>query len=286
MRVACAPGHLALAVAQVPRHLGRVLVALLERLRQHLGDDVVGELRHGVVHAAWRRRHEVHDLVHERGDVLAVERRRAAQHLVDDHAEGEDVRAVIGALADDLLGRHVLRRAEQHSGLGEVAGAAHAGDAEIGDLHRPVGDHHDVRGLDVTVDHAALVRVGEAFGDLRGNGERLRHAQRPSLADQRAQFHALDVLHRHEHDFACLADVVDRDDVRMVETAGGPRLLVEALLVFVGVLALEADVDRLDRDRSLEHGIERLVYHPHGAAAEFRLDQVAAELRGLHAAAL
>src|SRR5437762_507178 len=82
-----------------------------------------------------------------------------------------------------------------------------------------------------------------------------RHAQRLAFADQRAQLHALDVFHRHEHHVAALADVVNGDDVRMVEAAGGLGFLVEALLVFVGVFALEGDVHGLDRDRPLEHGI-------------------------------
>src|SRR5438477_13102570 len=78
---------------------------------------------------------------------------------------------------------------------------------------------------------------------------------------------------------------MDGDDVRMIEPSGSARFLVKALLIFVGVLALEADVDRLHRYRTLEHRIERLVHHAHRAAAQFRLDDVAGELCGLHAGA-
>src|SRR5207249_1981309 len=60
---------------------------------------------------------------------------------------------------------------------------------------------------------------------------------------------------------------------------------VEAFLVLVGVLALESDVHGLHGDRSLEHRIERFIDHAHGAAPELRLNDVAAELRGLDAGA-
>ena len=81
-----------------------------------------------------------------------------------------------------------------------------------------------------------------------------------------------------KHHVARLADVVDRDDVGVVQAAGGARLLVEALLVLVGAVALERHVDGLHRHRALEHRVGRLVDDAHGAAAELGLDDVAAEL--------
>ena len=73
----------------------------------------------------------------------AVERQRAGEHLVEHDAGGVDVALRAGVLRlADLLGRHVVRRAEEEAGLREdglaAAGAAFLdlGDAEVGDLHR------------------------------------------------------------------------------------------------------------------------------------------------------
>ena len=53
----------------------------------------------------------VHDLVHERVDVLREEGRLAAEELVQDDAERPQVRRVVVRLLLHQLGRHVQRRA-------------------------------------------------------------------------------------------------------------------------------------------------------------------------------
>src|SRR5260221_12574956 len=68
----------------------------------------------------------------------------------------------------------------------------------------------------------------------------------------------------------------------MVEAGGGARLLVEALFVAVGAVALERHVDRLHRYHALERRIGRLVDDAHGAPPQLGLDGVAAELRVIH----
>jgi hypothetical protein len=51
--------------------------------------------------------------VRDHGQVLALERLLPRQHLVEHDAEREDVGAVVDLVAEDALGRHVVRRAEQ-----------------------------------------------------------------------------------------------------------------------------------------------------------------------------
>ena len=47
-----------------------------------------------------------------------------------------------------------------------------------------VVEHHDVRGLDVAMDDLAIVRVLQAFRDLRGDVERLRKRDRRARLQQ------------------------------------------------------------------------------------------------------
>ena len=99
-------------------------------------------------------------------------------------------------------------------------------DAEIHDLRAAALEQHDVARLDVAVDDAALVREGEAVGDLQRDLDRLVGGQLAFL-QARAQVRALEQLHRHEREIAFLAEVEDGDDVRVVELARRPRLLAK-----------------------------------------------------------
>jgi hypothetical protein len=62
------------------------------------------------------RRIVVEDGVHRLDRGVAAKRARAAEHLVEDGAEGENVRAVIHVLTADLFRRHVSDGAEHGSG--------------------------------------------------------------------------------------------------------------------------------------------------------------------------
>jgi hypothetical protein len=90
------------------------------------------------------------------------ERRVAGQQLVEDRAQGVDVRAGGDlALAHRLLGAHIVRCTERHAGLGHPGPAGLAGgerDAEVGHERLAVVEQ-DVLGLDVVVDHPVPVGV-------------------------------------------------------------------------------------------------------------------------------
>ena len=91
--------------------------------------------------------------------------------------------------------------------------------------------------LDVAVDHAALVRVGQGVGHLHRDRERLREGQRPLERDALVQVASVDQLAHDERPPVGLAAVDDRDDARMREQRERARLALEA-------------VDRVGRSRA------------------------------------
>ena len=118
---------------------------------------------------------------------LALERAPASEHLVQQRAEREDVRAVIHRLAFRLLGRHVGHGAEDGAlgGLRDSRPASSRVAVEALERRRHqlreaeiehfddarVGDHHVAR-LEIAVDDAGRVGGGQRIGDLDGVGNR------------------------------------------------------------------------------------------------------------------
>ncbi len=107
---------------------------------------------------------------------LRIEGRAAGQQLIEQHAQAVDVAARVNVQPAHLrlLGAHVGRRADELVQLridrrvGQPA-LGRLGDAEINHLghrHAIVQRDQDVRGLDVAVDDALLVRVLDGVADL------------------------------------------------------------------------------------------------------------------------
>jgi hypothetical protein len=76
-------------------------------------------------------------------------------------------------------------------------------------------------------------------------------------------------LHRHVGELVGLAHVVHGDDVRVVQAPGRLDLLREARLVLLELLLREVQVDRLDRDRAIDDGVDGLVDRAHGPLPRF-----------------
>ena len=89
--------------------------------------------------------------------------------------------------------------------------------------------HHDVGRLDVAVDDAARVAVVEGIGDLDPDVHDLAQAQR-LVADQALQVRPADERHHEEERALVAAEVVDRNDRRVVHLRDELRLALEALL--------------------------------------------------------
>ena len=148
--------------------------------------------------------------------------------------------------------------------------AGQPGEAEVEDLHHPVAGDDQVRRLDVPVDDAVAVGLGEAAGDLHGDVQRLLDAQRPTL-DLAAQ--GLAVVEGHgdiEAAVRRISQLQDGAEVGMVEAGRGARLLLEPLARLR--IARQLRSQEFEGDGAREPGVPRLVDHPHPAAAEHLQD--------------
>src|ERR1043165_6461104 len=208
-----------------------------------------------------------------------LSRAPAADHLVEDRAEGEDVGAGVDRLGGDLLGRHVAGRADDGAGRGEmprglvaVAARRHVlgelGEAEVEDLHAAVGRDEEVLRLEVAMDEPLFVRDGERPGDLDGvvDGLRQRERRRIVVAEGLAQRLAFEQLHDDVRRALERADVVDRDEAGMAERARGARLLLESPHAVVARrISFGED---FDRDVTPDPLIAGTPHFPHSTCAD------------------
>ena len=142
----------------------------------------------------------------------------------------------------------------------------------IGALAR--GDEHVGR-LDVAVDEARGMGGIERRGDLAEQGDRRRRLER-ALAQPALEVGAIDEAHGQEVAAVPLAGLVDGDDVGMVDGGGHLRLAQEARPE--GLVIGRQRGDELDGHRPIEGRVRGPVDDAHAAAADDRLEVVAAEV--------
>ncbi len=227
----------------------------------------------------------MHDPVGDRGEGIPAERLPPREAFIEDHAEGEDVRAAVDAAPLHLLGGHVVRRSEKLARRGEVDGFGRdLRDAEVGDLHALVAGEDDVGWLDVAMDDPLAVREVERLGDLLEDPRDRRVRERLALLENLLERRTFDVLHRNEGDrlFVVLPDVVHGDDRGMAEDAGRlrfahePRLELADLLLVTGI----GEADGLQSDEAADQGVAREVDDSHRPLAQLPNDLVTAEVHG------
>ena len=121
-----------------------------------------------------------------------MKRAAARQHLVEDRAKREQIRAVIDRQSAHLLGRHVadgaehdarLRSATQHCRRRALAVDRRAllrqfGQTEVENLDAVVPGDEEVLGLEIAMDDALVVRRRESARDLKRILDRLARRQR------------------------------------------------------------------------------------------------------------
>ena len=214
----------------------------------------------------------------------------AGEHLEEDAAECPDVCARVHRLAARLLRAHVGGGAQDHSGLGHRG----CGDgwrlrdarccdarrlhglrqAEVQDLHRAVGTHLDVRGFQIAMDDALLMRGFESLGDLLRDWQRLVDWDR-ALCKALRQVVTFDQFHHEGVQAGRLLEAVNRGDVGMIQRRERLRLALETCQAF-GVRGERARQD-LDRDLSAQRRVGGAIHLTHAPFANRGRDLVDAE---------
>ena len=117
-----------------------------------------------------------------------------------------------------LFGRHVVREPRARCGGGvRGAGFERAGEGKITQQGQPVGRHHDVGGLYVSVRHAAAMRVVQGGCELLDEAQAGVRLQRPAVAQHVVQRSPVDVRHRVPQQLRRTTESADGDDVGVIE---------------------------------------------------------------------
>ena len=219
--------------------------------------------------------------------IRAGKGRLAGEHLVEHATQRVHVGAGIEVpLAHRLLRTHVVRGAQAHAGLGEPLLACPASrfpacqrpcDPEVRH-QRVIAAEQDVLRLDVTVDDAVPVGVGQRVGHLGCDPNRITHRQ--SLFSRQAAPKRLAIDERHgEPELPVgFSGVVDAEDVGVLQAGAEADLAQETIGPHrMGQLGAE----NLERHRSVMPEVVGEVHRGHAPATELALDAVAVRQCGV-----
>jgi hypothetical protein len=203
----------------------------------------------------------------------ALERQRAGDQLEQHDADRPDIDARRDQAPGQLLGRHVGRRADAAAGRDRELGPELLGDAEVDDLGDVAGEH-DVRRLEIAVDHPAVVdglHAATDRGDERSRGGLVEGAD---PVQPRGEALAGDMLH---HQKTAVADVVDADiedahDI-LVDDRPGLDGLGHECRAGDGIVD-EVRAQELDRDGLAEEAVPSRIHLARAAAPDQRTQLV------------
>jgi len=232
------------------------------------------------------------DLGDQVRDRLALEGPAPGQALVEDAAERPDVGALVHHASPGLLGAHVGRGAQDHSGLGRrvahggrrgqvhvrtcALGRTGFGQTEVQHLGRAGRGEHHVPGLQVPVDDPVLVGRLHLRRDLPGDFDGILERE-GAPGEPVGQGLALDQFQDQVTPPVDLLHPVDPGDVGVGERGQEPGLALEAGQP-LGVPG-ELGGERLDGHVAPQPGVARAVDLPHAAGSEEGEDPIGTEPR-------
>ena len=154
------------------------------------------------------------------------------------------------------------------------------GQSEVGDIRLAFGIDQDVRRLEVAVQHAAPMRVGD--GSTNGSQQfgGLSRRQRP-VGESLCQCGPFDQLHAEVRTAINLTDLIQRDDVRVMELSS--RFCLGAKPGQIHRRRQIATQHHLQGDDPVEALLPRLVHDSHATAPEFRQQLIVTTVAGQHA---
>ncbi len=156
---------------------------------------------------------------------------------------------------------------------------------EVGQPRVAAPIDHDVCGLEVAVQHTAVMRGGQAGAYLTGHFDALVGGQPSDASQQRREVFAVDELHRQKVTAVDVAHVVDAAHVRMRNLPRDAHLVEEALQA--RRLTMHRFGQELERDRLAQLQVLGPIHLPHATATDQSDDAVAAkEKRARREAAL
>ncbi len=247
---------------KIGEHLTQTRVAFLRVPIEAIRDGEFQVLGHITSEFAHRLQFLGQDGKHDRGRVVAFDGTGPGHHFIENRAHRPDIRSGIDIAAGGLLGRHICRRAHRGPGLGQVGDIAQLGETKIEDLD-PAGRQDDVCRFDIAVDDSSIVRRGQAFGDLNGDGSRLLEGDR-TAEDPLFDGLAGAIGHRDKRlSVVGFADLEHGADSRAIERRGGFRLAQKAL-AHLRVLA-EIGGQEFEGHNAVEFLIPRPVHNPHAS---------------------
>ena len=208
--------------------------------------------------------------------VAPADRVLAGQQEVQRRAEGPDVRlGAEGLVALPLLGRHVLRRADDALRVERCAVLVleRLGDAEVGEFHFAAPRDQDVVGLDVAVDDGLLIAVGlgQAARGAEDDRRGLEFVQATLAHDALARRLAVDEFHHQVMESVRSAIVVDAHEV-FVGQAGRQLGLAPEARDELLVLGRQRRLEALHRHVDVEIEVPAAVDRAHAALADLGVE--------------
>ena len=137
-------------------------------------------------------------------------------------------------------------------------------DAEVGDLHPTPGIQQDILRLDVPMEHALFVRILQRLADVRHDREGLPRRE-SSGPHGLTQIHPVHKLHDEVAEPFGLTEVVNRHNVRMVQTRQQTPLPSEPF--GEGRVAARRQRQQLQRHNSVQMTLPGRIDKPHAAVA-------------------